>query len=97
MHEMNSPRSRQPTTAFFKAFVKQDFDIDASVEFTAYDVRVVGKPMGAADLGERLVGITPVYLQNFVQRGSYGIRASVQSGRGLLRNLYDRQRIFGSS
>src|SRR5712691_6082698 len=31
---------------FFKALVDQDFDIDASVEFTAYDVRIVGKPMG---------------------------------------------------
>ncbi len=33
---------------FFKALVNQDFDIDASVEFTAYDVRIVGKPMGTA-------------------------------------------------
>jgi len=41
----SSPIQLQP---FFKALVNQDFDIDASVEFTAYDVRIVGKPMGAA-------------------------------------------------
>jgi hypothetical protein len=35
----------------------------------------------SADIVERLVGITPLYLQNFVQRGSYGIRASVKPGK----------------
>jgi hypothetical protein len=35
----------------------------------------------AADICERLVGITPVYLQNFLQRGSYGLRSSVSPGK----------------
>jgi len=34
-----------------------------------------------ADICERLVGITPVYLQNFLQRGSYGLRSSVSPGK----------------
>ncbi len=34
-----------------------------------------------ADISERLVGITPVHLQNFLQRGSYGLRSSVSPGK----------------
>src|SRR5262245_53133805 len=35
----------------------------------------------SSDLSELLVGITPAYLNNFVQRELYGVRASVQAGQ----------------
>lgn len=34
-----------------------------------------------SDISERLVGITQIYLQNFLQRGSYGLRSSVSPGK----------------
>jgi hypothetical protein len=50
----------------------------------------------SADIAERLVGITPLYLQNFVQRGSYGIRASVKPGKvRSQRRLFSRDDVFG--
>jgi hypothetical protein len=50
----------------------------------------------SSDLVERLVGITPLYLQNFVQRGSYGIRASVKPGKvRSQRRLFSRDDVFG--
>jgi len=50
----------------------------------------------SADIVERLVGITPLYLQNFVQRGSYGIRASVKHGKvRAQRRLFSRDDVFG--
>jgi hypothetical protein len=50
----------------------------------------------SADIVERLVGITPLYLQNFVQRGSYGIRASVKPGKvRAQRRLFSREDVFG--
>jgi hypothetical protein len=49
-----------------------------------------------ADITERLVGITPVYLQNFVQRGLFGLRASAQSGKvRAKRRLFSREDVFG--
>jgi hypothetical protein len=49
-----------------------------------------------ADICERLVGITPVYLQNFVSRGSYGLRASVVRGKvRAQRRLFSRDDVFG--
>jgi hypothetical protein len=35
----------------------------------------------AADICERLVGITPIYLQNFLQRSKYGLLSSVSPGK----------------
>lgn len=50
----------------------------------------------AADITERLVGITPIYLQNFVSRGLYGLRASVKPGKvRAQRRLFSREDIFG--
>jgi hypothetical protein len=50
----------------------------------------------AADISERLVGITPIYLQNFIQRGSYGLRASVKPGKvRSQRRLFSREDVFG--
>src|ERR1700680_225226 len=50
----------------------------------------------SSDLVERLVGITPLYLQNFVQRGSYGIRASVKDGKvRSQRRLFSRDDVLG--
>jgi len=50
----------------------------------------------AADICERLVGITPVYLQNFLQRGSYGLRSSVRPGLvRSQRRLFSREDVFG--
>jgi hypothetical protein len=50
----------------------------------------------SSDLVELLVGITPLYLQNFVQRGSYGIRASVKPGKvRSQRRLFSRDDVFG--
>jgi len=50
----------------------------------------------AADAAERLVGITPIYLQNFVSRGLYGLRASVIPGKvRAQRRLFSQEDIFG--
>lgn len=50
----------------------------------------------ASDICERLVGITPIYLQNFVSRGSYGLRASVKPGKvRAQRRLFSREDVFG--
>ena len=50
----------------------------------------------SADIVELLVGITPLYLQNFVQRGLYGIRASVKPGKvRSQRRLFSRDDVFG--
>jgi hypothetical protein len=50
----------------------------------------------SADIVELLVGITPLYLQNFVQRGSFGIRASVKPGKvRSQRRLFSRDDVFG--
>ena len=55
-----------------------------------------GTNIDSADIVERLVGITPLYLQNFVQRGSYGIRASVKPGKvRVQRRLFSRDDVFG--
>ena len=40
----------------------------------------------------RLVGIQPTLLNKFIQRGKYGIRASVRAGEG-----HGRQRFFGEA
>jgi hypothetical protein len=54
------------------------------------------RAVNASDITERLVGITPVYLQNFVQRGSYGIRASVKSGQvRVQRRSFSADDVFG--
>src|SRR2546423_1231726 len=58
--------------------------------------KTINPEIDAADICERLVGITPIYLQNFVQRGSYGLRASVQQGkRREKRRLFSREDVFG--
>jgi hypothetical protein len=50
----------------------------------------------SADICERLVGITPIYLQNFVARGLYGLRASVKPGKvRAQRRLFSRDDVFG--
>jgi hypothetical protein len=50
----------------------------------------------AADVTERLVGITPIYLQNFISRGLYGLRASVKPGKvRAQRRLFSRDDVFG--
>jgi|SRR5271157_361778 len=50
----------------------------------------------SADVSERLVGITPTYLNNFVQRGLFGLKASVQSGQvRAKRRLFSRDDVFG--
>jgi hypothetical protein len=49
-----------------------------------------------ADISERLVGITPVYLQNFLQRGSYGVRSSVSPGKvRSQRRLFSPEDVYG--
>jgi len=50
----------------------------------------------AADVCERLVGITPIYLQNFLQRGSYGLRSSVSPGKvRSKRRLFSPADVYG--
>jgi len=50
----------------------------------------------SADISERLVGITPVYLNNFLQRELFGLKASVQSGKvRAKRRLFSRDDVFG--
>ncbi len=50
----------------------------------------------SADICERLVGISPIYLQNFVQRNSYGLRASIQPGKVReQRRFFSRDDVFG--
>ncbi len=52
----------------------------------------------AADICERLVGITPVYLQNFLQRGSYGLRSSVSPGKvRSQRRLFSVEDVYGTA
>jgi hypothetical protein len=47
------------------------------------------------DVVERLVGITPMYLNNFLQRGLFGLRASVQAGEvRSKRRLFSREDVF---
>jgi hypothetical protein len=49
-----------------------------------------------ADICERLVGISPIYLQNLVSRGSYGLRASVVRGKvRAQRRLFSHEDVFG--
>jgi hypothetical protein len=48
----------------------------------------------AADVAERLVGITPIYLQNFVSRGLHGLHASAVNPR-VVRRLFSRADVFG--
>jgi len=47
-NSIRTPRVGSQLQPFFHALVYQDFDIDASVEFTAYGVRIVRKTMRAA-------------------------------------------------
>jgi hypothetical protein len=50
----------------------------------------------AADICERLVGIVPIYLQNFVSRSVYGLRASVKPGKvRTQRRLFSLDDVFG--
>ena len=50
----------------------------------------------SADVTGRLVGITPMYLQNFVQRQLFGLKASVQRGKWReKRRLFSRDDVFG--
>lgn len=52
--------------------------------------------IAVADICERLVGITPVYLQNFLQRGSYGLRSSVSPGKvRSQRRLFSVEDVYG--
>jgi hypothetical protein len=56
----------------------------------------IGPEIDAADICERLVGITPVYLQNFLQRGSYGLRSSVNPGKvRSQRRLFSPEDVYG--
>ncbi len=58
--------------------------------------RPIEHEIDAADICERLVGITTIYLQNFVSRGLYGLRASVKPGKvRTQRRLFSREDVFG--
>ena len=45
-----------------------------------------------SDITDRLVGITPAYLQTFLQRKLYGIEPSVQAGK-----VRDKRRLFSEA
>lgn len=48
------------------------------------------------DICQRLVGITPIHLQNFVSRGLYGLRASVKPGKVReQRRFFSRDDVLG--
>jgi hypothetical protein len=50
----------------------------------------------SADICERLVGITPIYLQNFVSRGLYGLRSSISPGKvRSQRRLFSQDDVYG--
>jgi len=50
----------------------------------------------SADISERLVGITPICLNNFVQRGLFGLKPSIQSGKlRAKRRCFSRDDVFG--
>src|SRR5437660_253663 len=54
------------------------------------------RDIDAADICERLVGITPIYLQNFLQRGSYSLRSSVSPGKVRShRRLFSPDDVYG--
>jgi hypothetical protein len=58
--------------------------------------REIAQEIDSADISERLVGITPVYLNNFLQRGLFGLTASVQAGKlREKRRLFSREDVFG--
>jgi len=58
--------------------------------------REIEPEIDAADICERLVGITSVYLQNFLQRGSYGLRSSVSPGKvRSQRRLFSVEDVYG--
>jgi len=75
-------------------------DLDAILS-TLYDINrlmstEIKHEIDTADISERLVGITPVYLQNFLQRGSYGLRSSVSPGKvRSKRRLFSREDVYG--
>lgn len=49
-----------------------------------------------SDLTDRLVGIRPVYLNRFIQRHQYGVRASAQEGKVReQRRKFNREDVFG--
>jgi hypothetical protein len=48
------------------------------------------------DITERLVGITPLYLNNFLQRKTYGLTASIQPGEvRATRRLFSEEDVYG--
>src|SRR5215472_18722315 len=50
----------------------------------------------SADICERLVGITPIYLNNFLQRGSFGLKPSIQGGKlRSQRRQFSREDVYG--
>lgn len=50
----------------------------------------------SSEITELLVGITPPYLNNFVQRGTFGLKASVQAGElRAKRRLFSEDDVFG--
>src|SRR5437667_5305048 len=58
--------------------------------------RKIQPKIDAADITERLVGIAPAYLQNFISRRSYGLRASLKSGKvRAQRRSFSRDDVFG--
>ena len=58
--------------------------------------RTIAPTIDAADVSERLVGIAPVYLQNFLQRKSYGLRSSVSPGKvRSQRRLFSVEDVYG--
>jgi hypothetical protein len=58
--------------------------------------KTITAEIDAADICERLVGITPVYLQNFLGRGSYGLRSSVSPGIvRCQRRLFSTEDVYG--
>ncbi len=58
--------------------------------------REIVQEIDSADISERLVGITPVYLNNFLQRPLFGLVASVQAGKLREKHrLFSREDVFG--
>jgi hypothetical protein len=58
--------------------------------------KLITPEINNADICERLVGISHIYLQNFVSRGSYGLRASVVRGKvRAQRRLFSPEDVFG--
>jgi len=58
----------------------------------------INAEIDSADVTERLVGITPDYLNNFVQRGTFGLKASIRAGEvRARRRLFSHDDVYGAA